>query len=208
MDDVAASEQAKIDQLLTEVLRQTPRDLWANARTRDLVRLIAIIFPILGAVFGGGIWIGDELASRNEASLKLQNIQLQGFYDTAQHDLGAAKTEFQKERERGDRLEATKRNDEIFLTTYLRYLMSLHGLTNDSTQIARCQFVNLQVDMFKARFGPHLDPDALQKQFGDGYRDAKVPVPPYGDFRIPTDVQDEVVRRATGAGSSGNTCGA
>lgn len=192
------SESLDYEKIWDTLLRQTPRSLLAKTSVGLLYRAAAALFAVGAAVGGAGFWIGDRLASSHEASLNLQINTLQHSLDQTQTDLTAA-------RNRASKLESDKRHDEVFLTTYLRYLMARDGLDASNLDIARCQFIKLQVDMYRNQLGLNPDPSLLHKLLGPLPSDASVPIEPYGTFRIPPDIQQVVVEKATGAGS-GNIC--
>jgi hypothetical protein len=180
------------------LLRQPPGRLLAKVSVGLLWRAAAALFAFGVTVGGAGFWIGDRLASSHEASLNLQIETLNRSLDQARTDLSAT-------RARAAKLETDKRHDEIFLTTYLRYLMARDGLDPSDLTIAQCQFIRLQVEMYRNQLGLNPDPGLLHKKLGSLPSDASVPIEPYGSFRIPPDIQKIVVEKATGAGS-GNVC--
>lgn len=189
------SESVDYEKVWDALLRRTPRDILANASAGLLWRCAAAIVTFSAAVGGAGYWIGDRLASTHEAALNLQ-------IETLKRDLAQTQDNLKTATALATKLDTDKRHDEVFLTTYLRYLMSLHGLENSNLELYRCQFIKLQVDMYRNQFGLNPNLEVLQKILGPNpSEDASVPVQPYGTFRIPPDIQRVVVKKATGTGS-------
>jgi hypothetical protein len=201
MGTCEVGESVDYEKVWKALLRRTPRDILANASAGLLWRVAAAVFTFGAAVGGAGFWVGDRLASNHEVSLNLQ-------IDTLKHDLAQSQTNLKTATDLAAKIDTDKRHDEVFLTTYLRYLMSLNKLESSNPELYRCQFIKLQVDMYRNQFGLNPDSGVLQKILGSNpSEDASVPVQPYGTFRIPPDIQRAVVKKATGTGSDDNCSG-